>query len=81
MTDERHASKRIRLSWKTVILVTLAILFLGSAVVYAVQMKRSTGRTPKLVNRATAAREVKPLTTKADKRFAPLPIEREKHSQ
>jgi hypothetical protein len=36
---------------------------------------------PKLLNRSTAAREVRPLTTKPDPRFAPLPIEREKHAR
>ena len=57
------------------------LVLLGATVVYAVSVKRDRGDTPKLLNRPTAAREVRPLTDKPDPRFAPLPIEREKHGR
>jgi len=38
-------------------------------------------RGPKLLNEPTKAREVRPFTTAPDPRFAPLPLEREKHEK
>jgi hypothetical protein len=38
-------------------------------------------RGPKLLNEPTKAREVRPFTTEPDPRFAPLPLEREKHEK
>ena len=38
-------------------------------------------RGPKLLNEPTKAREVHPFTTAPDPRFAPLPLEREKHEK
>ena len=62
-------------------LLAAFVLLVGGAIVYASGMTGSRGGTPKLVNKATAAREVRPLSEKPDKRFAPLPIEREKHEK
>ena len=68
-----------RTRWLSLLLVF--VLLVGGAIVYAGGMKGNRGGTPKLVNKATAAREVRPLSEKPDKRFAPLPIEREKHEK
>lgn len=62
-------------------LAIILLLLAGAGVVYAMTMKRDRGHGPKLLNQPTEARVVKPFTTKADKRFAPLPIEREKHGK
>jgi hypothetical protein len=64
--------------------VALAIIILvlvGAGAVYAMTMKRDRGHAPKLLNQPTEARIVKPFTAEPDKRFAPLPIEREKHGK
>ena len=64
--------------------VALAIILLvlaGAGAVYAMTMKREGGRHPKLLNQPTEAWIVKPFTARPDKRFAPLPIEREKHGK
>ena len=63
------------------IALLVILLFVGGVVVYAAGMKPGRGSTPKIVNRATEARQVRPLSDKPDKRFAPLPIEQEKHEQ
>jgi len=75
--DDRPFSRPNRFRWVTLLFVL--VLFAGAAIVYATTV-RNRG-TPKLVNRPTAARQVRPLSEKADKRFAPLPIEEEKHSK
>jgi len=59
------------------VLVCLLLLCLGVGVVLA----RKPARGPKLLNQPTKAREVRPLTTQPDPRFAPLPMEREKHGK
>ena len=59
----------------------ILLVLVGAGAVYAMTMKRDRGQTPKLLNQATEARVVKPFTTKRDERFAPLPIEREKHGK
>lgn len=64
-----------------VALVIILVLLVGAGAVYAMTMKRDRGHAPKLLNQPTEARVVKPFTTKHDKRFAPLPIEREKHGK
>jgi hypothetical protein len=60
------------------IIVLIFIVLIIGEFTFA-RMTRPHG--PKLLNRSTAAREVRPLTTKPDPRFAPLPIEREKHAK
>jgi hypothetical protein len=77
--DATGAGKGRATRW-TAILV-LFVLFVGAAIVYAAEMRTNRGSTPKVVNRPTEARQVRPLSEKPDKRFAPLPIEREKHDQ
>jgi hypothetical protein len=49
-------------------LATLGVVFLWNP-----------DRGPKLLNEPTNAHEVHPFTTAPDPRFAPLPLEREKH--
>jgi hypothetical protein len=56
----------------------LLIVVIGGALIF-LRVKRPRG--PKLLNQPTKAREVRPLTEKPDPRFAPLPIEREKHGK
>jgi hypothetical protein len=68
-----RGSKRARL------LAGLAILLAGVAAVFVALRQRPHG--PKLLNQATDAREVRPLTADPDPRFAPLPLEREKHGK
>jgi hypothetical protein len=77
MNGERKTRKR----WRNRVMLVALVLLAGAALVYALGMKLSRGVTPKLVNQTTAAREVRQLSAKPDKRFAPLPIEEEKHQQ
>lgn len=81
MTNDDQPASRGRRHFRWVPLLLVLVLFAGAAIVYATTMKHSRGGTPKLVNRSTEAREVRPLSDKPDKRFAPLPIEREKHNK
>lgn len=60
------------------VIVLLFIILIGGALTF-VRVNRPHG--PKLLNQFTKAREVRPLTTEPDSRFAPLPIEREKHGK
>jgi hypothetical protein len=75
---DSSSGREWRSRWLPLLLVF--VLLIGGAIVYASGMK-SRGGTPKPVNEPTAAREVRPLSEKPDKRFAPLPIEREKHQK
>jgi hypothetical protein len=59
-------------------IVILIFIVVGGALAYT-RYRRPHG--PKLLNENTAAREVRPFTTKPDPRFAPLPLEREKHGK
>lgn len=77
--DKSRSGKGRATRW-TAILVLFALL-VGAAIVYAAGMKSNRGNTPKIVNRPTEARQSRPLSEKPDKRFAPLPIEREKHER
>ena len=74
----RSGGKRRNIYWAVAIIL---LVLVGAGAVYAMTMKRDRGQTPKLLNQATEARVIKPFTTKPDKRFAPLPIEREKHGK
>lgn len=75
-----RSSSRGPSRWTWIALVLL-VLLIGGAVVYATGMRGTRGASPKVVNKPTAAREVRPLSEQPDKRFAPLPIEREKHEK
>ena len=79
MTENSEHSFRSVRGWRLLAIAIVLLALLAGGGVYALHMKR--GSTPKLVNRPTAAREVKPLSEQHDARFAPLPIEREKHSK
>lgn len=79
MTKDPEQSWRRLPRWQLIAIAIVLLALIGSGSVYALHMKR--GSTPKLANRPTAAREVKPLSEKRDDRFAPLPIEREKHTK
>ena len=81
MKDDRESHASRRRIWRAAALVIVLLALAGVAVVYALGMKTGRGVTPKLVNRATAAREVRELSAQPDKRFAPLPIEPEKREQ
>lgn len=70
----RRPSHRLVL-WILLIIVALGAL---SAFFYW-RGKAPTG--PRLLNEATKAREVRPFSEKPDERFAPLPIEPEKHGK
>lgn len=74
-------SKRRSFGKGGTIALLILLLFVVGAVVYAVGMKTGRGSTPKIVNRPTETRQIRPLSDKPDKRFAPLPIEPEKHEQ
>ena len=61
-------------------LVVLVCVVLMCIIVGVVLVRRQP-RGPKLLNQPTRAREARPLTTEPDSRFAPLPLEREKHGK
>lgn len=77
----RTENKRRRGGKFAIVALALILLLVGGAVVYAMGMKPGRGSTPKIVNRPTEARQVRPLSEKPDKRFAPLPVEPERHDQ
>jgi hypothetical protein len=79
MTDDSEPTSKRSRGWRVLAIAIVLLALVAGGSVYALHMKR--GSTPKLVNRPTAAREVKPLSEQHDSRFAPLPIEREKHSK
>jgi hypothetical protein len=81
MNDKRTRRPRRERNWRSLAIIIALLVFIGAAAVYAVTVKRGREAHPKLLNQPTEARVVKPFTTKPDKRFAPLPIEREKHSK
>jgi hypothetical protein len=66
-----------RRRWYIVILVILIAVVVGTAV----YLTKGRKHGPKLLNAQTKAREVRPLSTTPDERFAPLKIEREKHDK
>jgi hypothetical protein len=59
-------------------LLALAVLAVAVAV-FAIA--RARPQPVKVLNQPTEARKVKPLSDRPDPRFAPLPIEREKHGK
>ena len=59
------------------ILVCIFIILVGGTTIVLQRQPRG----PKLLNQPTKAREVRPFSTKPDPRFAPLPLEREKHGK
>jgi hypothetical protein len=81
MNDERQEKGGGRRRSRWLLPVFLLVGLLISAVVYAGVVRRDRGQAPKLLNLPTEARQVRPFTEKPDKRFAPLPIEREKHEK
>ena len=81
MNEKSKRRGRPTRNWHWLTLVILLLVFAGAAAVYAVTVKRDRGETPKLLNQPTEARVVKPFNKRPDKRFAPLPIEREKHEK
>jgi hypothetical protein len=72
-----NPGRRGNLKRYLIIVLIFIVLIIGEFTF--VRLTRPHG--PKLLNRATTAREVRPLTTKPDSRFAPLPIEPEKHER
>lgn len=81
MTQDGKSGSSKRGFRRAIVIAIVLLALAAAAVVYAVAMKPGRGRTPKLVNQPTAAREVRPLSAKPDGRFAPLPIEPEKREQ
>lgn len=59
----------------------LGVLLVAIASVVAFVVIGTRPRGPKVLNQATPAREVRPLTTDPDPRFDPLPFERENHER
>lgn len=59
------------------VLVCFFIVVVGASIFFLLRKPRG----PKLLNQPTKAREVRPFSTKPDPRFAPLPLEREKHGK
>jgi hypothetical protein len=59
--------------------VCLAIAALAVATLFVLRQRSPSG--PRLLNEPTKAREVRPFSTEPDPRFAPLPIEPEKHGK
>jgi hypothetical protein len=62
-------------------LAALLVLIIGVfGALWSVYARRQPSG-PRLLNEPTKAREVRPLTTERDPRFAPLPLEEEKHGK
>jgi hypothetical protein len=61
----------------SVVGILVILIALGMSIVGC----RRSIENPKLLNESTKAREVRPLTAEPDPRFAPLPLEREKHGK
>lgn len=81
MTDQHESNGHQDGHRRSAAILIVLVLFVGAAAVYAVTVKRDRGGTPRLLNQPTEARVVKPLSDKPDKRFAPLPLEPEKHEK
>lgn len=58
------------------LIVCILIVLIGG-----IFLRQRTPRGPKLLNQPTKAREVRPFSTQPDPRFAPLPLEKEKHGK
>jgi hypothetical protein len=71
----RELEKHWRLAAAAVVVLALAGAGIGVAIAHQNQDRSHA----KLLNKPTKAREVRPFSTKRDPRFAPLPLEREKH--
>jgi hypothetical protein len=79
MTSTDSSARNPRLLRSVASIAVLALV--GMIVLLALVMTRSRPQSPKLLNQPTEARRVKPFTKEPDKRFAPLPIEREEHER
>lgn len=60
--------------------IGVGVILLATAVTLLVVRERAS-RGPRVLNEPTKAREVRPFSDKPDPRFAPLPLEREKHGK
>lgn len=81
MTDKKkRKADRLR-GWRPLSILIVVLVLMGAGMVYALDMKRNRDGAPKVLNQPTEARQVKPFTEKPDKRFAPLPLEQEKHER
>jgi hypothetical protein len=67
--------------WRLSVILLVIALFAVVALGGVLWARRLRPRGPKLINAPTRAREVVPFTTRPDSRFAPLPLEREKHGK
>jgi len=59
--------------------VCVAVAVLAAVAFFVVRQRVPTG--PRLLNEPTKAREARPFSAEPDPRFAPLPIEPEKHGK
>ena len=67
-------------SWAIIGLVVVMLLLLIGVMSFIAQ-RNKTAAGPRLLNEPTKAREARPFTAKPDPRFAPLPLEPEKHGK
>lgn len=81
MSNTVHEKSRRGSRWLRLVLVIALLILAGAVLLYARAIKRDRGGTPELLNQPTDARVAKPFTDTPDNRFAPLPLEREKHDQ
>jgi hypothetical protein len=79
MSDKASGGRGRR--WRAILAGIALVLLAAGAAVYAMAVQNARGKAPKALNQPTEAREVRPFSTKPDKRFAPLPFEREKHDK
>ncbi len=71
-----YSSGRSRVRWYWIILTLIPCVLLA---LFLWSRRKPSG--PRLLNKPTKAREVRPFTKKRDSRFDPLPIEKEKHGK
>ncbi|MEA2162990.1 MAG: hypothetical protein QOK37_1117 [Thermoanaerobaculia bacterium] len=69
--------KRGRHAWLWLFVVVVVVFSAAALVV----VRQRSPKGPRLLNQPTKAREVRPFSERPDPRFAPLPIQPEKHGK
>jgi hypothetical protein len=71
--------RQFRKHWRLALVAVAVLAVAGAGVGIAIGRQHGGRAHAKLLNEPTRAREVRPLSTQPDDRFAPLPLERERH--
>jgi hypothetical protein len=79
VTQQTTVSPRGNRFRNPIVLAALVVIAAGLIVTAVLIWRAGINDHPRVLNEPTPARQVIPLSTNPDPRFAPLPIEREKH--